>query len=223
MSADAPAPTAAPKGAVETVEPTAADRTAARRAAEAKATIPDFQATVEVDVTDLRDAGEGIAIAPVVAAVGRALREVRRVNGAYVDGKVQLYSRANVGVVVGDGERRGVPTVLDADAKDPAAIAGELTAAAAAVQDGTLTAAVQAGATFTVASLAALDVASFVAIIAPGQAGALAVGAPQERVALRDGAPMVRHVATLTLSADARVVAPADAAAFLDRVRTALA
>ena len=32
------------KGAVETIEPTAAQRTAARRVAEAKATIPDFQA-----------------------------------------------------------------------------------------------------------------------------------------------------------------------------------
>jgi pyruvate dehydrogenase E2 component (dihydrolipoamide acetyltransferase) len=196
MSADAPASTVAPtgaKGAVEPIEPTAAQRTAARRVAESKATIPEFVASIEVGATDLP---------AVVAAAGRALREVANVNGAYVDAQYQHYTRANVGVAVA-----GVfPTIADADAKDAAAIARELDDAEARVKDGSITSAALSGATFTVTSLAPFGVAAFTAIVQPGHAAALAVGAT-----------------TLTLSADARIVTPDDAGAFLARLRELLA
>src|SRR3954462_8690650 len=118
------------KGVVETIEPTAAQRTAARRVAEAKATIPDFQASIAVDAT-------GDETAALVAAAGRALKAAPSVNGAYVDAKHQHYERANVGVVLG----AAVPTILDADAKAPVDIAAELAAAQEALDAGTLTAA----------------------------------------------------------------------------------
>jgi pyruvate dehydrogenase E2 component (dihydrolipoamide acetyltransferase) len=182
------------KGAVETIEPTAAQRTAARRVAEAKATIPDFQVSMAVDAA-LSD------LASLVAAAGRALKAVPSVNGAYVDAKHQHYERANVGVVL-DG---ATPTVIDADAKAPAAIAAELAEARAALEAGTLTAAAQANATFTLASLATAGVNQFTTIITPGHAAALAIG-----------------TTTATLSADARIVTPADAAAFLTAFAAAL-
>ncbi len=182
------------KGAVETIAPTPAQRTVARRVAEAKATIPDFQVTLALDRPET-------AVAPFVAAAGRALREHPSVNAAYVDAKFQHYERANVGVVL----TGAVPAVLDADAKSAHEIAQELAGAQAALDAGTLTAAAQANATFTVASLAAAGVSAFTAIITPGHAAALAVG-----------------TTTLTLSADARIVTPAVAAAFLQSVRAAL-
>jgi pyruvate dehydrogenase E2 component (dihydrolipoamide acetyltransferase) len=191
MSAPA---TSGAKGAVETIEPTAAQRTAARRAAEAKATIPDFQVAVP-----LGDAAPGLPA--ITAAAGRALREHPSVNAAYVDARFQHYERANVGVVLG----AGVPTILDADAKAADAIAQEIAAAEEALRAGALTAAAQANATFTVASLAQAGASAFTAIITPGHAAALAVG-----------------TTTLTLSADARIVTPAAAAAFLQSLRAAL-
>jgi pyruvate dehydrogenase E2 component (dihydrolipoamide acetyltransferase) len=194
MSADAPATPTGAKGAVATVEPTAAQRSAARRVAEAKATIPDFQVSITLDAADVEDAA-------LVAAAGRALRAHPSVNGAYVDAKFQHYERANVGVVLAGA----TPTILDADAKSADAIARELVAAQAALQAGTLTAAAQANATFTLASLAAAGAASFTAIIVPGHAAALAVG-----------------TTSLTLSADARIVTPVEAAAFLQSLRAAL-
>jgi pyruvate dehydrogenase E2 component (dihydrolipoamide acetyltransferase) len=190
MSAPA---SSAPKGAVETVEPTPAQRTLARRVAEAKATIPDFQVVVDLNGSP--------SLEQVVAAAGRALRAHPLVNAAYVDAKYQHYERANVGVVLGSA----VPTLLDADAKAPEVIAAEIAAARAEVEAGTLTAAAQAGSTFTVTSLADLGVAAFTAIIQPGHAAALAVGG-----------------ATLTLSADARIVTPTDAARFLQTLTAAL-
>ena len=180
------------KGALEPIEPTAAQRTAARRAAEAKATIPDFQVAVQADLAN-------VALEAVVAAAGRALKAHASVNGAYVDAKHQHYSRANVGVVL-DG---ATPVVVDADAKDPVAIAAELAAAAEQIAAGTLPGAAQSGATFT---LARLDgVAAWTAIIAPGHAATLAIADT-----------------TLTLSADARIVAPRDAASFLRALVAAL-
>jgi pyruvate dehydrogenase E2 component (dihydrolipoamide acetyltransferase) len=97
------------------------------------------------------------------------------------------------------------PTVLDADAKSPADAGAEIAAAQAALDAGTLTAAATANATFTLASLADAGVSSFTTIIVPGHAGALAVGA-----------------GAITLSADARMVTPADAAAFLKALVEAL-
>ncbi|WCB96176.1 hypothetical protein DSM104299_04932 [Baekduia alba] len=182
------------KGAVDTIEPTAAQRTAARRVAEAKATVPDFQASIAIDTTNA-DLGA------LVGAAGRALKAVASVNGAYVDAKLQHYERANVGVVLGGA----TPTILDADVKTAGAIAEEIAAARDALAAGTLTAAAQANATFTLASLADHGIAAFTAIIAPGHAGALAVG-----------------TTTITLSADARIVTPADAAQFLSSLRAAL-
>lgn len=182
------------KGAVETIEPTAAQRTAARRVAEAKATIPDFQASIAVDAAAL-------PLGALVAAAGRALKDVASVNGAYVDARFQHYERANVGVVLGGA----APTVLDADAKSPEEIDAEVAAARDALAAGTLTAAAQANATFTLASLAAAGLAAFTTIIAPGHAASLAIG-----------------TTTLTLSADARIVTPADAARFLSSLRAAL-
>jgi len=223
MSTDATAPATGAKGAVETIEPTRAQRTVARRMAESKATIPDFQAAVDADVTDLQAArGEVSLTAAVVHAAGIALGEHRAVNGAFADGKYQYYERANVGVVVGGGEAVVIPTIADAGTKPAAAVSEQLAALVAAAREGTITAAALSGATFTVAGLGVHGATAFTAIIQPGQAATLAVGAVAERVALRDGAAVAREVLTLTLSADHRIVSTADAASFLGRVRALL-
>jgi pyruvate dehydrogenase E2 component (dihydrolipoamide acetyltransferase) len=187
-----PAGVTGAKGALEPIEPTAAQRTLARRVAEAKATIPDFPVTIAIDLTD-------VSTAAVVAAAGRALKAHPSVNGAYVDAKFQHYTRANVGVVL----EGAVPVIVDADGKDAAAIATELEAFAGQVAAGTLPGAAQSGSTFT---LARVDgVSAWTGIIQPGHAATLAVG---------DGA--------LTLSADARIVSPREAGAFLRAVADAL-
>jgi pyruvate dehydrogenase E2 component (dihydrolipoamide acetyltransferase) len=230
MSTDATAPAAAttgPKGAVETIEPTRAQRTVARRMAESKATIPDFQAAVEVDVTDLlaaRAAAGATVTAAIVHAAGIALREHPRLNGAYADGKFQHYSRANVGVVVGGAEALVVPTIFDADAKPAAQVSAELIALATEVRDGSITAAAFSGGTFTVSNLGTHGVTALTAIIQPGQSATLAVGAATDRLALdAAGTPVVRQILTLTLSADHRIVSGTDAAAFLTHVAALLA
>lgn len=192
-----PAPPAAPaaprapgaKGEISTVEPSRAHGAVARRMAESRATIPDFTAGVAV-------AAPGLPA--VIAACGIALRELPRVNGAYRDGRFELHARVNVGVVVATEDALVVPTIFDADTKAAAQIADELAMLTERAEAGTLTAPEVAGATFTVA---AADIDRFTQIIAPGHAAALAVGR-----------------AELTLSADHRILFPADAVRFLRRV-----
>ena len=191
----APAPPRAPgaKGEVTVVEPSRAHGVVARRMAEARATIPDFTAAVAVAGADLPR---------VVAACGVALREQPRVNGSYRDGRFELHSRVNVGVVVAAEDALVVPTIFDADGKPAARVAEELLALTERAEAGTITPPEVAGGTFTVA---AADVDRFTQVIAPGQAAALAVGR-----------------AELTLSCDHRILFPPDAARFLARVRELL-
>ncbi|MCW3003158.1 MAG: 2-oxo acid dehydrogenase subunit [Conexibacter sp.] len=226
-NAEQPAASGA-KGDVETVELTRAQRTVARRTAESKATIPDFQVSTEADVTELLALGgtlEDDATLDdfVVRATALALREHPRVNGAYSDGSFLLHSRVNVGVAVAAPDTLAMPTVFDADVKPVAAIAAEVRALAAKVREGTIAPRDLGGATFTVSNLGMLGVTAFTAVVTPGQAAALAVGAAVQRVALdARGGPIVRHVLTLTLSCDHRILYGADAAAFLARVRELL-
>src|SRR6202044_2535014 len=119
--ASAPAASAAgeqgAKGAVEVIEPTRTQQLIARRMASAKATIPEFQVTVEVDAEaafDLREQLRG-STEPVpsvndlvIKACGLALRAHPRVNGAYIDGHFERYGRVNIGMAVaGDGSLGG--------------------------------------------------------------------------------------------------------------------
>ena len=77
-----------------------------------------------------------------------------------------------------------------------------------------------AAATFSVSNLGMLGVTRFGAIVSPGQGAILAVGAAVDRFVPVDGEPVLRPIATLTLTCDHRVVYGAHAAGFLERVRT---
>ena len=94
------------KGEVEVHELTRLQQVVTRRMAESKATAPDFALTMDVDMTgavELRERLKEVADpAPsfndmVVKAAATALREHPRVNGAYRDGKFELYGERERG------------------------------------------------------------------------------------------------------------------------------
>src|SRR5437763_9709384 len=117
----------------------------------------------------------------VVKACAIALREFPRANGAYRDGKIELYSRINVGVAVAAQDALVVPTVFDADLKGLRQISTETRALASRVRDGSITPPELSGGTFTVSNLGMYGITSFSAVINSPQAGILAVGAITER------------------------------------------
>jgi pyruvate dehydrogenase E2 component (dihydrolipoamide acetyltransferase) len=232
---DVPAPVVSgdkQTGRGETTEQdlTRLQKTVARRMAESKATAPDFVLTVEVDMEEavgLRKqlkAAAGDSPAPsfndfVIKASALALRDFPRANGAYRDGKFELYSRVNVGVAVAGQDALVVPTVFDADTKSLGHIARESRALAERVRAGAITPPELSSGTFTVSNLGMYGIKRFVAVINPPQAAILAVGALEPRPVVRDRKVEVRSQMELTLSCDHRILYGADAAEFLAKIR----
>jgi pyruvate dehydrogenase E2 component (dihydrolipoamide acetyltransferase) len=158
----------------------------------------------------------------VVKASAIALREHPRANGAYRDGRLELYSRVNVGVAVAARDALVVPTVFDADLKGLRQIATETRALAERVREGTITPPELSGGTFTVSNLGMFGITNFSAVINPPQAAILAVGAIAEKPVVRDGEIAVGNVMPMTLACDHRILYGADGARFLARIRTLL-
>jgi len=244
----APAPAAAPagptpgaaerpetaKGAVSFEDLTRLQSTVARRMAESKATAPHFYLSVEVDMTRAVEARARIKAAAagdeqvpsfndmVVKASAIALREHPRANGAYRDGRLELYARVNVGVAVAGRDALVVPTVFDADRKGLRQIASEARALAERVREGTITPPELSGGTFTVSNLGMFGISNFAAVINPPQAAILAVGAIVAKPVVRDGEIAIGNVMPMTLACDHRILYGADGARFLGRIRSLL-
>ncbi len=242
---EAPRPSAVPteppspsaetaKGQVSYEDLSKTQQVIARRMAESKATAPHFYLRASVDMSEAVAGREMVKaralpgdVVPsfndmVVKACALALREHPRANGAYRDGRFELYSRVNVGVAVAANDALVVPTVFDADRKGLRQIASESRALAGKVRDGQITPPELSGATFTVSNLGMYGIEGFSAVINPPQAAILAVGAIEERPVVRDGEIGTAHLMQVDLACDHRILYGAPAAEFLARIRALL-
>lgn len=181
------------RGEVQVQEPTAAERAVARRAAESRATVPVLELSIEL--------GGAPATASLVHACALALREHPRANAAYRDGRFELYSRVNVGVLVASGEQYAIPTVFDADRRSHAELEDELATLLVQARDGELPGSAYSGATSTVWNAAELGLSAAGIPVVPPQAAAIAAGAR-----------------ALTLCCDHRILYGARAAGFLQAI-----
>lgn len=222
------------KGETTVQELTRTQQVIARRMAESRATIPDYTVSTEVDMeaaVELREQMKAAATetrrAPsyndmVVKAAALALRDFPKVNGAYKDGKWELYGRINVGIAVATDDALIVPTIFDADRKALGEISRDARALAQRVRAGKITPPELSGATFTVSNLGMFGTTQFTAIISPGQAGILSVGSLRDVPVVRDGQVVPGKRMTITLAADHRILNGAEAAQFIARVRELL-
>jgi pyruvate dehydrogenase E2 component (dihydrolipoamide acetyltransferase) len=206
-------------------------KTIARRMAQSRATIPDFELRVEVDMSRLADLREQLSSERerpsyndfIVRAAAMTLREFPRVNGSYRDDAIEEHARVNVGIAVAAENALVVPTIFDADRKSVDAIAAESRELAAKVRDGSITPAELASSTFSVSNLGMYGVDAFSAVINPPQAAILAVGSVRLRpVVAPDGTIVARPTAHLNLACDHRILYGADGARFLGRLRELL-
>jgi pyruvate dehydrogenase E2 component (dihydrolipoamide acetyltransferase) len=243
-AAPAPAPVAATpgtrekpetaKGQTETVELTKIQQTIARRMAESKATAPSFYLQSNIDMTrcfearaQLKASAKEGEVVPsfndmVLKACAIALREFPRANGAYRDGKWELYSRINVGIAVAAQDALVVPTIFDADLKGLRQIATESRALASRVRDQSITPPELSGATFTVSNLGMFGISNFHPIINSPQAAILGVGEIVATPVVVDGEVTVAQRMGVTLVCDHRILYGADGAEFLARIRALL-
>lgn len=232
---EAPGPSAeTAKGQVSYEDLSKVQQVIARRMSESKATAPHFYLRASVDMSEAvagRDMVKARAlpgdVVPsfndmVVKACALALREHPRANGAYRDGRFELYSRVNVGVAVAAKDALVVPTLFDADRKGLRQIASESRALAQRVRDEQITPPELSGATFTVSNLGMYGIDGFSAVINPPQAAILAVGTIEQQPVVRDGEISTAHLMQVDLACDHRILYGAPAAEFLARIRALL-
>jgi pyruvate dehydrogenase E2 component (dihydrolipoamide acetyltransferase) len=198
------------RGETRIEEPSRAERTVARRVSESRATVPELELVAEADMGAFaarRAQLPGASVtAMLVRAAALALRDVPRANGAYRDGRFELYSRVNIGVAVPAEESFTAPTLFDADRKSTAELDAELRALAARAAAGELTPPEQSGATFTLTNLGASRVVSSSVVITPPHAAALCAGAIRTAPVARDGIIEPGLMMTLTLACDHRIL-----------------
>ena len=206
-------PDAGIRGETRIIEPTQRQRTHVRRVAEGRAIVPDAGLTAEVDMEACMGLRHSVT-AMIVRACALGLREVPRANGAYRDGRFELYSRVNAGVVVAPGE---AATVLDADQKTLEALTAEIDDLERRASE--LTSPELFGATFT---LSRYSVTRAEAVITPPHAVAFAAGEVREVAVVQAGSVTAAPLLTLTLACDHRILYGEHAAAVLAEIRRLL-
>jgi pyruvate dehydrogenase E2 component (dihydrolipoamide acetyltransferase) len=218
------------RGTVEQVGLTPTQATIARRM-EASAAVPVFTVTIEIDMSGVvalrRGDGEGDTVVPsvndfAVRAAALALRRFPAFNGSWADGRIERYSRVNVGIAVALDDALLVPTLFDADRKSLTEIAVESRGLIERARTRSLAPDELTHATFTVSNLGKFGVHSFTAIVSSPQAAILALGGIDRRPVEAEGRIEFRETLLATLSADHRVVYGADGAAFLGHFKSLL-
>ena len=229
-------PQAAPAPAAEDEirELSAMLKAVARRMAEAKATVPHFYVSSEIDMTRavrlrrevneaLADSGEKVSINDlIVRACAMALVRHPQAHRSYVDGRHAYHAHANVGIAVALDDGLIVPVLRGADVKSLRTIGAETRDLVGRAREGKLKQAEIEGGTFTVSNMGMLDVSSFSAIINPPESAILAVGATVEKPVVVDGEVVVRSIMTVTLACDHRACSGADGARLLQTVKALL-
>jgi pyruvate dehydrogenase E2 component (dihydrolipoamide acetyltransferase) len=202
--------------------------TIAKRLLESKQGIPHYRLDVDVHFnallthrSSLNAAGASISINDLmVRATALSLMRHPALNSQLLGDEVLRYPQADICVAVATDSGLIAPIVRGAEIKTAAQIGAELKDLAARARNGSLSREQITGGTFTISNLGMFGVDRFDAIINPPQVAILAVGAVSDRVVARHGAPAVMKVATLTLSADHRVVDGATAAGFLATLKS---
>src|SRR5256886_1600526 len=217
---------------VEVIEPSRMQATIARRMAEAKSTVPEFQVTVEARVDlavslrqQLKDSVQGAEKVTMtdflVRACALALRKFPEVNSSWADNRFQRKRSINIGLAVAPSQGMGllVPVVHDADIKDLVQISIESRQVIERARSGRPAEGDLSGATFSISNLGMFGVDEFTAIINPPEAAILAVGAIKDVPVVEDGRIVPGKVMRMTLSVDHRVFYGATAAQFMAEVK----
>jgi len=188
--------------------------------------VPHFFVTIAVDMTDIIRFRKDLGITIndfVMAATSAALQEHPWVNSHWVDGEAVEQAQINLAMAVATEGGLYYPVIKGVEQLSLKQLGQSAAALAEKAHLGQLSDEDQEGGTFTVSNMGMLGVESFSAIITPPQAAILAIGTVKGEVVVDEHeelvvAPMLR----VTLSSDHRILDGADAAEFLDSLRSYL-
>ena len=226
--ATAPAPTPG-----TTVPLSPMRRAIAANMLKSKQTIPHAWTVAEVDMTSVvrfrqkvkesfkQREGIDLTYVPIIVmAVVEGLKAVPVLNASWTDQGVLLHKDINVGVAVSVDDGLIVPVIHQADRMSISGLAKATDDLAKRARAGKLGIPDVQGATFTVNNPGTFGTILSYSIIAPPQAGILAMDAIVKRPVVVEGdAIAIRSMMNLCLSFDHRVLDGVSAARFLQGVR----
>ena len=234
QGAVAPTPTLPQEGKEPKVVPLSPmRRSIASNMAKSKQTIPHAWTVAEVDMTNVvrfrqqvkdsfrqREGVELTFVPIIVKAVVEGLKAVPILNASWSDNGVVMHGEINIGVAVSVDDGLIVPVVHQADRLSIAGLAKAIDDLARRARANKLTIPDVQAATFTVNNPGTFGTILSYSIIAPPQAGILAMDAIVKRPVVTDGdAIAIRSMMNLCLSFDHRVLDGVSAARFLQGVR----
>jgi pyruvate dehydrogenase E2 component (dihydrolipoyllysine-residue acetyltransferase) len=234
--ASAPAPSYTPvrAGAADESIPTPRIRARiAARMVESKTTVPHFYVTSEVDMEAAlnlrkelnarRDEGDKITVNDlIIKAAALTLRDFPNINSSFNGDTIIRHNRVNIGIAVALDV--GLMNVVshDADINPLTVMTRAHRELIARAREGKVKPEDVEGETFAVSNLGTYEVENFIAIINPPSAAILAVGSARQVPLVKDGQLAVGWRMKATLSADHRVTDGAEAARFMQALKTLL-
>lgn len=201
-------------------------RLTARKMEESWNTIPHFYVTMSVDMTDVirfrKDLGVSINDF-VLAATNHALQEHPWVNSHWNGERGIEQEEVNLAMAVATEHGLYYPVIRNCERLSLRQISEEAGILADKANRGQLPQEEMDGGTFTISNMGMLGVESFAALVTPPQAAVLAVGTVKGEVVVDDqGEPAVAPIMRITMAADHRILDGADAADFLDTLKSYL-
>lgn len=165
--------------------------------------------------------GVKISIDAMLARIAAGVLTRHRMINAVLEGDAILIKRdINIGVAVDTPKGLMVAVVKNADQKQLAGIAEDLSRMSGAARESRLAPEDMAGGTFTITNLGMFGIEQFTPIINPPECCILSVGAvKREFVPDEEGLPVVQSRFMMTLVFDHRIVDGAPAARFLQELK----
>ncbi|MDJ0668174.1 MAG: dihydrolipoamide acetyltransferase family protein, partial [Desulfobacterales bacterium] len=151
----------------------------------------------------------------IVMATARALMRHPIMNSTLVGEEILLHDTVNMGIAVALPDGLIVPKLRNAEKKSLLEIAREARELARKAREGALTVEEVTDGTFTISNVSMLGMDGFTPVLNPPETGILGVGRVIEKPAVFDGKMAIRHMMTLSLTFDHRVVDGAPAMTFL--------
>lgn len=203
-----------------------------KRLQQAKATIPHFYVSSQIEVCalveqreELKAAGHHITVNDLlIKATALALMDHRSLRCSFFPDREQIFvhDHADVAVAVSIPGGLVTPVVFEAEKKASAEISQEIKRLADKARAGKLQPHEYLNGACTITNLGMYGVDEFIPILNPPQVAIVAVGAIADVPVVRGGVVVPGKVVRLTVSGDHRAVDGADAAAFLKTMKELL-
>ena len=226
-------PAPAPSAIADVTELSKMRQTIARRMTQSKQEMPHFYVTASVDMTramalreELKELWAGEARLTVndliIKASALALAKFPAFNSHYADGKIKHNPSLNIGVAIALEDGLIAPAILDCRGKSLKEISAASRDLSTRARNGVLKPQEYTEATIAISNLGMFQIDNFIAIINPKQSASIAVGSVTKQPVVRDGQITIADIMQCTISADHRVVNGAEAAQFVNEIKSYL-